>query len=269
MTREPRHVQVDLPGVVLHVLHWSGSRPLVLALHGRAGCGREWDRFAVDAGDRGVVAPDLRGHGWSGWADSYAVDAHVGDVEALIERFGAGPVVVVGHSLGGIVGFSLAAIRPDLVAGVVVADVGPELPRAARAQLAARRGRRVVFNSPDEAFSVLREGNPFASDDAIRHRVEHGIVQRSAGCWTWRHDPQLDEPRPDAMTGLWARWRMTTAPTLAIRGEHSPYLTEDIAARMASSRPGVRLATIPSAGHNVHTDQPTAFHATVADWLQP
>jgi pimeloyl-ACP methyl ester carboxylesterase len=71
------------------------------------------------------------------------------------------------------------------------------------------------------------------------------------------------------MTGLWARWRMTTAPTLVIRGEHSRYLTEDIAARMASSRPGVRLATIPSTGHNVHTDQPTAFHATVADWLQP
>jgi esterase len=52
-----------------------------------------------------------------------------------------------------------------------------------------------------------------------------------------------------------------------VRGEHSPYLPASLAERMAAARPGVRLAVIADAGHNVPTDQPTAFGSVVANWL--
>jgi hypothetical protein len=80
--REPSHLRLDL--------------------HGLAGHAREWDRMARAFDDLHVLAVDLRGHGSSDWADSYAVDAYVHDVEGVVERVVSGPVMVVGHSLGGI-----------------------------------------------------------------------------------------------------------------------------------------------------------------------
>jgi pimeloyl-ACP methyl ester carboxylesterase len=78
--REPSHLRLDL--------------------HGLAGHAREWDRMARAFDDLHVLAVDLRGHGSSDWADSYAVDAYVHDVEGVVERVVSGPVMVVRHSLG-------------------------------------------------------------------------------------------------------------------------------------------------------------------------
>jgi pimeloyl-ACP methyl ester carboxylesterase len=168
MPREPRRVRVDLGSLALEVLVWPGSLPPVLALHGLAGNVREWDRMARAFDDLRVLAVDLRGHGSSDWADSYGVDAYVHDVEDVVERVHSGPVVVVGHSLGGIVGMSLGARRPDLVERLVMVDIGPELPASAVTQVVARRDRPTAFDGPDTAFDALRAANPFAPDDVIR-----------------------------------------------------------------------------------------------------
>ena len=217
--------------------------------------------------DLRVLAVDYRGHGSSDWADSYAVDAYVDDVEAVIERVQLGPVMVVGHSLGGIVGMWLAARRPHLVERLVVVDIGPELPASAVAQMLARSDRPTVFDGPEAAFVALRAANPFASDDVIRGRVAHGVVESSPGSWTWRHDPLVQVPRSDALEGLWEIWRASTAPTLVVRGEHSPYVTTELMHRMVTARPHADGVTIPGAGHNAHTDQLDAFHSVVGGWL--
>ena len=267
MPREPRPVRLDLGTVALEALDWPGSLPPVLALHGLAGNAHEWDRMARAFHDRRVLAVDLRGHGSSDWADTYAVDSYVDDVEAVVERVHLGPVVVVGHSLGGIVGMSLAARRRDLVERVVVVDIGPELPTSAVAQMLARSDRPTAFDDPETAFAALRATNPFAPDDVIRDRIAHGFVESSPGCWTWKHDPLVQVPRSDGMEGLWEIWRVSTAPSLVVRGENSPFVTSDLMDRMVAMRPHVVGVTIRWAGHNAHTDQPDAFHTAVGNWL--
>lgn len=46
------------------------------------------------------------------------------DAAAVLEYVGLGPAVVVGHSLGGVDAYRLAARRPDLVRAVAVEDIG-------------------------------------------------------------------------------------------------------------------------------------------------
>lgn len=72
---------------------------------------------------RRVVAVDLRGHGGSDAPhQSYGVQAFADDVAFVIERLGLRDAVLVGHSMGGLVGLEVAASRPGLLSGLVMID---------------------------------------------------------------------------------------------------------------------------------------------------
>jgi pimeloyl-ACP methyl ester carboxylesterase len=77
--------------------------------------------WLVERGYR-VVNADLRGHGKTGWADSYRAVDFAGDVSGLIHGLDSGPVVVVGHSLGGLVAAALASEDPELVKALFLED---------------------------------------------------------------------------------------------------------------------------------------------------
>ena len=104
--------------------------PAVVLLHGLGEGAASWDPVtpALAAGHR-VHALDLRGHGASSWPRRYSFEAMRDDVAALIDALGLGEVVVVGHSMGGVVAYLLTLERPDLVAALVVEDVPPPFPR--------------------------------------------------------------------------------------------------------------------------------------------
>jgi 3-oxoadipate enol-lactonase len=87
---------------------------------------------------------DARGHGESTWDGAdFTVADMAADTAAVIEDFGAGPADVVGLSMGGSTALVLAAIRPDLVHRLVLADAtacyGPD-----RVEVWAERAERAV-----------------------------------------------------------------------------------------------------------------------------
>ena len=114
-------------GVRLAGLDFGGSGSCFLLLHGLAGYAGEWTDTAGWLTERGrVVALDARGHGGS---ERFPADlspaAHVADAVFAIEQLRLGSVVVIGQSFGGLTALGLAAARPELVRGLVVADAGP------------------------------------------------------------------------------------------------------------------------------------------------
>ena len=74
------------------------------------------------AGRHRVISIDLRAHGESDVPPSVSIDAFASDVIAVLGHAGAGPAVLVGHSMAGAVALSIAHARPDLVRGVVMLD---------------------------------------------------------------------------------------------------------------------------------------------------
>lgn len=83
------------------------------------------------ARDITFLAPDLRGRGASaGLSGPYGLDAHVADLLAVLDHWGAERAVLAGHSMGAYIVARLAAAHPERCAGVVLIDGGlrPSLP---------------------------------------------------------------------------------------------------------------------------------------------
>jgi len=99
------------------------SAPPLVLVHGFAGAASNWAVLApLLAESHRLIVPDLPGHGGSTPLPAAPNLAGFADrVASILEREGAEKSVVVGHSMGGIVALRLAARRPELVRGLVLA----------------------------------------------------------------------------------------------------------------------------------------------------
>lgn len=109
-------------GVNLSVDEWGPSEPVatVIATHGWALSGASWERVVdelkVVSSHLRVITYDCRGHGASDPVEGDLATL-AGDLAVLIERLTPdGPLVLVGHAMGGAAVLALAERRPDLVA---------------------------------------------------------------------------------------------------------------------------------------------------------
>lgn len=96
----------------------------ILLLHGGSS---RWQSFRdiIDdlSADFHVYALDLRGHGKSGRTENnYKIQDYIPDVKEFIEKCIKERTIVIGHSLGGIIGILLAAYYPDKVRALIVGD---------------------------------------------------------------------------------------------------------------------------------------------------
>ena len=106
----------------------------VLLVHGITESASTWDPVARRLSEsHRVITLDLRGHGESGTADRYDLEAMAGDVAAVMMASGASAPHLVGHSLGGAVVSAAGAVLP--VGSVVNVDQSLQLG-SFKAQLA-------------------------------------------------------------------------------------------------------------------------------------
>ncbi|MCC3777621.1 alpha/beta fold hydrolase [Streptomyces sp. UNOB3_S3] len=125
------HRTVEVGGVRLayRVSGPEEAPPLVL-LHGLGEGAADWDGVApAFVRDWRVYAPDLRGHGLSDWPGAYSFELMRDDVLGFLDALDLERADVIGHSMGGIVAYLLAAAQPQRVARLVVEDAPAPVPR--------------------------------------------------------------------------------------------------------------------------------------------
>jgi pimeloyl-ACP methyl ester carboxylesterase len=235
-----------------------------------AGHAGEWAETAGWLTERcRVVALDARGHGRS---ERHPPDlspaAHVADAAFAIERLALGAVVLVGQSLGGRTALLLAAARPDLVRGLVVADASPhggdaaEVVEADLAELdKALRRWPLPFASRDAAVTFF--GGPSLSAEAWAD----GLERRADGWWP-RFDIEVmvRTLREAASRSHWEDWERISCPTLVVRAGNGPIPPGDGQA-MAARGQRARLVELPGAQHDLHLDRPAEWRRVVTEFL--
>ena len=110
--------------MLLHVHRWGDPRAQpVVCLHGVMGHGGRFARLAQTyLPGRNVIAPDLRGHGRSGWEPPWDTATFVADVCDTLDAERIARADVIGFSFGGRLGIELAAAHPDRVHRLVLLD---------------------------------------------------------------------------------------------------------------------------------------------------
>ena len=178
--RDPFEVRSEVPvdGGTIHVA-LAGRPPheadaVVLGVHGLTSSLMIWRTVARETSRRtrlSFLAFDLRGRGRSAaHPGPFGFDADVADVLAVLDRFGVRRAVVAGHSMGAYIAAYLAALHPERVGSVVLADSGLPLrgvPRNAHAEATERAfgiaiGRlRMTYESEDDYVARWRSHPAF------------------------------------------------------------------------------------------------------------
>jgi pimeloyl-ACP methyl ester carboxylesterase len=250
----------------LRLLDWGGEgRPPVLLLHGFTGHAHAWDTLsiALQPGFH-VLALDQRGHGDSDPGDVYNAVASFDDLSAVVAELGRAPLVLIGLSMGGRNAMYFASKRPELVAKLVVVDIGPEISARATAPAPPEPES---WDSIEQAAQHLYRANRYPGIHYYRWVVSHSLRARPDGRLVWKWHPSIKERRTNPNVDWWALLRTLTMPTLVLRGAESTVLDREVAERMARELPNGRLVEIPRAVHTLHEDNPDAVLAALESFL--
>jgi pimeloyl-ACP methyl ester carboxylesterase len=255
------------------------GRELVLLVHGMSGAATNWtDLMAELSPGFACAAVDLPGSGFSPpprRPSGYSISALARTVTALIEALGAGPVHLVGNSLGGAVAVRAAARRPDLVRTLTL--LSPALPdlRVRREvihfpvlslpfvgeRLIRRYARTVppanrvagVFATCFHDASRLHPDRVALEVAALAHRdtlaYEATVLARSARTLV------AETLRP-APLSLWRAAGRVTAPSLVLFGAADRLVDPRLAGRAAATFRDARVEVLPDSGHLAHMEWP-------------
>ncbi|WP_308378387.1 alpha/beta hydrolase [Streptomyces sp. ISL-87] len=251
-----------LPGVVereggrrLAFRDFGGPGAPLLALHGHFQDGTSFERLAREVGPAWrVIALDQRGHGESDRAGEYTRDGYVADAAAVLEWLGLGPAVVLGHGLGGVTAYQLAARRPELVRGVIVEDVGAVVD----GDLSFALGWPRRAESPEAFLAGTGSSAPLLA----------GALREYPDGWG---AAVVAEDMVESQRGLngdhWGHWLAVRKPTLLVRGDRGGVLSGEHAREMTVRRAGVRLVELPAGRGGVRVGDPVGFSGVVREFL--
>ncbi|MEU8205142.1 alpha/beta hydrolase [Streptosporangium sp. NPDC049046] len=243
----------------LHLESGGDDGPAVLFLHGSGASGAVWKPVLERLRERGTryrwLVADLPGHGRSGHRDDYSPEGYADAVSAALAGvLGENASLnVVGHSLGGLVGMTVAdgthgvTVESLTVIAMKVAWTEEELAR--RSATADRPVR--IFPEEKEARELFGRiaglrGPAFTDEDRAG-----GVTARDGG-YALSADPGITRAAPATGPELAARMLTVTCPVELACGDHDPGIDPADMAEVL----GHQVTVLPGAGHNVHIERP-------------
>jgi 3-oxoadipate enol-lactonase len=211
-----------------------------------------------------VLCYDTRGHGQSSApSGAYTLDQLADDAKALLDALGIRSCHWVGLSMGGMIGQTFALKYPGVFKTMTLADTTSSYPPdaaplwQARIKTATENGMEPITQPTLERWFTepfRKSGAKTVSDiaQAIRATPVAGFV----GCC--HAIPQIN---------LTSRLREIKTPTLVIVGDQDPGTPPAMAREIHENLPGSELVVIPSAAHLSNLEQPEAFNAALAKFL--
>ena len=258
---------IDVDGRVL----WAerhGSGPAVLFLHGAgSNAATWWQQLPAFSERHTCITMDQRCFGRSAAPMAeFRIERFVADALAVLDHFGVEKAVVVGQSLGGMVGLRIALHHAARVAAFVACDSPLGVDHPAIAEALERRARNATALT---------------------------LEQRSMGAWFVRRSPeraalyaQINAFNPGTHSVPPAEWRAAmdrltapgnllpmsalarlAVPVLWLVGREDPLVPVQSMQDAAARAPGSELAVVDACGHSTYFEKPAVFNHLVLDFI--
>jgi pimeloyl-ACP methyl ester carboxylesterase len=244
--------------------------PPILFLHGSGQTRQSWGKAIVEAGKRGyrAISVEQRGHGDSGWAPDgrYDLEVFAADLTAILDQLSGAPIVV-GASLGGLVGMMVAAAQPQRVRALVLVDITARIQTQGTSEVQAFMGSAPDgFASLEDAADAVAAYLPHRKRPTDTSGLARNLRERD-GRYYWHWDPQMmsmgDNAKRRDPAPLEAAARSLTIPVLLVKGGRSRIVTADSAREFLEMVPHADFADIDGADHMVAGDANDAFNDAV------
>jgi len=240
-------------------------------LHGLFGMGRNWATIAKALSEtHRVLTLDLRNHGASPWDDAMDYPLMAGDVAKLIETQFAGPVAVIGHSMGGKAAMALACERPSLVERLCVVDIAPvpyDHTFDAHLGAMADMNTKALTRRTDAEAIIANAINDRPTAQFLSRNLKpaddgHGLEwQINVAAIAANMDDIIDFPTSQANQAY-------EAPTLFLLGGTSNYVQSSHMGEIERLFPNAKTEVIPGAGHWLHAEKPAEVTAALRTFLE-
>jgi pimeloyl-ACP methyl ester carboxylesterase len=255
----------------------AGEPPVVLA-HGATFRSEDWENIFPRLATRyRVIAYDARGHGKSGRAESYAIDALANDLLRVMETVGAAPAIVIGHSMGGSTAIVAAAKRPDAFRALVLEDpVIDNWDRDWRADYYANVRAALKTRDEPSAFKRAVASIPLPSRGPRGERtvgeVRGFYAADRLATYYGAVDPafveQFGHTKPDRHELV--AHAVPAVPTLLLAASPADgsALKEGEADAIAKRWPDLQVVRFPGVGHRIHGLRPEPFLEALEPFLR-
>ena len=268
---------ITIRGLKICLCTWGPEEgPLVLCLHGILEQGAAWSEVAIRLAQKGyrVIAPDLRGHGRSdrvGKGGSYNLIDFLGDIDAIVENLAGKAFILVGHSLGSVLGAVFATIRPQRIRNIVLVetilptlneDEDPTTTLANQLNSMAAPPEHPVFPDVKTAAERLRKATPAISLSLAMLLAER-ITEPCEGGVRWRWEPLLRTRAGISLNGI-GRSRYLKllekikVPITLVYGDKSNFNRIEDLNKQQEAMPNATKVVV-SGGHNLPLEAPSAL----------
>jgi len=267
---------VEMDGRRVNVVELGAGDRTIVFVHGLAGSWQNWLENLLVLADLGyrVVTFDLPGFGQSEMPDhKISIPGYGRFVDALLERLGVGPAIVVGNSMGGFIGAEVAIQYParvDRLVLVSAAGLTVEYQRHDHALGALRYGRRLLtawggfIGARSDAIAMrprtrrMLMGLVAASPEKLPAAL---VSEQLRGAGTLGFIDALD-----ALTDYPIRTRLGEigCPTLIVWGAKDRLVPVRDADAFERLIPDARKVVWEDTGHVAMLERPVAFNALLA-----
>ncbi|MGH8212470.1 MAG: alpha/beta fold hydrolase [Rhodanobacteraceae bacterium] len=255
----------------------SPTAPPLLFVHGFGQTRHAWTRCAEALADVGfrTVTFDLRGHGDSARAADgrYELQSFLDDLLCVSRSLGE-PPVLIGASMGGLLGLALAGeVVPQPFRALVLVDITPRWESAGVARmLDFMRAHPGGFADYAEAIAAIAQYLPHRTRSKRQHELEPLLRRGADGRLRWHWDPALldtiahegERHQPRLLEAA----RRIEVPVLLLSGGRSDVVSRETIGEFMQLLPHARHVEIPEATHMLAGDANDAFTGAIQDFIR-
>jgi esterase len=245
-----------------------GEGPALIILHGLYGSSDNWVTIARKLAENfSVILPDLRNHGQSPHSEIHTYESMRNDIHELFMDLNLRKCFLAGHSMGGKVAVAFALKWPELLNGLLIADISPFTDAGERTGEFEQHLKILetilsidtsVIRSRTDAERLLGQK---ISSERTAGLILKNLQRETNGTYSWKLNAHalynnlgeiMSAVRPDTDTLL----PVTGFPVTVVKGGLSNYIQPSDFPVIRSVFPAAEFRIIRGAGHWVHADQP-------------
>ena len=245
-----------------------GEGPPFVILHGFLGMGDNWKTLAKQFSGLGfqVHLVDQRNHGRSFHDSVFNYDVLAADLKAYYDHHALENTVLLGHSMGGKTAMLFAALYPECVSKLIVADIAPRFyPVHHDAILEGLSSLNFEeLTSRKEAEIQLSK---YVQDVGTRQFLLKNIYRVSPTVLGLRINLEALKTQVSEVGEALSPFLSYPKDCLFLRGDHSEYISTQDEGPIKVQFPNATIQTVTNAGHWLHAENPVEFFERVCAFI--